>query len=103
MGDSFSARLENEGLPIERLRYTEQSKSELGHLASGQDGDKWAAGERADYDVPRGLITVTGNPRARQKDNHMKATKFIIDLPADVIRGENVELIVNPEDLPKKK
>lgn len=34
MGDSFSARLEHAGFPIERLRYTEQSKSELGHLAN---------------------------------------------------------------------
>lgn len=34
MGDSFSARIEATGHPVERLKYTEQSKSDLGHLAS---------------------------------------------------------------------
>lgn len=34
MGDPFSARIENAGFPIERYKYTEESKSLLGHLAS---------------------------------------------------------------------
>lgn len=74
----------------------------VGH-AEASDGEKWAAGERADYDVNTGDIVVTGNPRARQGPNSMKATKFIIDLPKDVIRGDNVEMIVDPDTVPKPK
>ncbi|MFL5321504.1 MAG: LptA/OstA family protein [Myxococcaceae bacterium] len=62
--------------------------------ATAIDGDKWAHGERAVYDVPQGLITVTGNPEAKQGPNRMTATKFVIDLPGDTIRGDNVKMQV---------
>ncbi|MNY08250.1 Terminase-like family protein [compost metagenome] len=36
MGDPWSARIEQAGFRVERLKYTEESKSELGHLANAE-------------------------------------------------------------------
>jgi hypothetical protein len=38
MGDPFSDRIEKAGFEVERLKYTEQSKSDLGHLADQEIG-----------------------------------------------------------------
>lgn len=81
-------------------------RAECAGNATAQDGDKWARGERAVYDVPQGLITITGNPEAKQGPNRMTGTRFVIDLPQDTIRGDNVRMQVETGPggvkLPKK-
>ncbi len=57
------------------------------------DGDKWAKGQRADFDNLKGIIEITGSPQARQGPNKMKGRKVIIDLPQDIIRVEGVEAL----------
>ncbi len=67
-----------------------------------KDGDKYAKGQRAEFDNKKGVIEVTGSPEARQGKNRMKGRKIIIDLPNDVIRVEGVEAIFeNTEGLKK--
>ncbi|WP_395838855.1 LptA/OstA family protein [Archangium violaceum] len=39
------------------------------------DGDRTARGERADFDVPSGLLVVTGNPEARDPTTHLRGSE----------------------------
>lgn len=63
-------------------------------------GNKWARGQRADYDAQRGILVVTGNPEARQDRNRMRGSKFIFYQGADLLEGENVTSII---EVDKKK
>lgn len=40
------------------------------------DGDRTARGERADFDVPTGLLVVTGNPEAQDPTTHLRGTEL---------------------------
>ncbi|QRK12731.1 hypothetical protein JQX13_23475 [Archangium violaceum] len=40
------------------------------------DGDRTARGERAGFDVPSGLLVVTGNPEAQDATTHLKGTEL---------------------------
>ena len=65
-----------------------------------QDGDRWARGERAEYDVPAGLLVVTGSPEARQGTTYMTGTKVRLTPGSERLEVENARILV---DTPPKK
>jgi lipopolysaccharide export system protein LptA len=54
-------------------------------------GDRWARGDKADYDTVKELLIVTGNPEARQGNNQMKGelVRFYVD--TDLIEVDRVK------------
>lgn len=73
---------------------TYDAQGSITHLAASgtvevTEGDRWATGKNADYDVTKGILVVTGQPRARQGNNRMKGTKVIFFPGTDFIEVEN--------------
>ncbi|AEI62591.1 LptA/OstA family protein [Corallococcus macrosporus] len=62
------------------------------------DGDRMARGERAEYDVPSGVLVVTGSPEARQGTTHMRGTKVRLTLGNERLEVENAVIVF--ESLP---
>ncbi|QQR45528.1 hypothetical protein JKA73_05165 [Myxococcus xanthus] len=62
------------------------------------DGDRMAKGERAEYDVPSGVLVVTGSPEARQGTTHMRGTKVRLTLGNERLEVENAVIVF--ESLP---
>jgi lipopolysaccharide export system protein LptA len=58
-----------------------------------EDGDRWAKGERADFDNVAGVLVVTGSPEARQGPNHMRGTKVTFRVEQDTLEVENAQAI----------
>ena len=58
--------------------------------------DRWAEGERADYDVEAARVFVTGTPRAGDGANVMTGTRFVVDVEQRLIVGENVKARLDP-------
>ena len=73
--------------------------------AEVQDGDKWARGERADFDNRTGVLEVTGSPEAKQGTTHVRGTKVIFYKDKDTIRVENARTVFETKDSkpPKEK
>ncbi len=61
--------------------------------AEVQDGDKWARGERADFDNRTGVLVVTGSPEAKQGTTHVQGTKVVFYRDKDTIRVENARTV----------
>lgn len=57
-------------------------------------GDIWAAGERAEFDNQTGNLVVTGNPRARQGNNHLRGVRIVVDVTLDTIAVERAETVI---------
>ena len=64
------------------------------------DGDKWAKGEKADYDNARGVLVVTGHPEATQGKNRMRGSKVTFVTGKDTIEVEDAVTVMQVE---KKK
>nr|WP_216611707.1 LptA/OstA family protein [Myxococcus xanthus] len=62
------------------------------------DGDRMAKGERAEYDVPSGVLVVTGSPEAHQGTTHMRGTKVRLTLGNERLEVENAVIVF--ESLP---
>jgi lipopolysaccharide transport protein LptA len=62
--------------------------------AEAKDRDRWARGARADYDVKKGVLVVTGSPEARQGKNHMRGTKVTFFPGTDFIEVENATTVI---------
>ena len=58
------------------------------------DRDRWAKGQRADYDVKQGVLVVTGAPEARQGKNRMKGTRVTFFPGTDFIEVENATTVI---------
>ena len=58
------------------------------------DGDRQARGERADYDVPSGVLVVTGSPEARQGNTYVTGTKVRLVLGNERVEVENARILV---------
>lgn len=67
------------------------------------DGDRSARGERADYDVPAGVLIVTGSPEARQGTTFMSGTKVRLALGNERLEVENAKIIVETAPVTQKK
>lgn len=61
------------------------------------EGDRWARGRAADYDVPRGLLVVTGKPEARQGKTRMKGTKVTFFSGSEFLEVENATTVIEVE------
>jgi lipopolysaccharide export system protein LptA len=64
-----------------------------------QDGDRFARGERADYDVPSGVLVVTGSPEARQGTTYVTGTKVRLTLGSERLEVENARIVVETAPL----
>jgi lipopolysaccharide export system protein LptA len=58
------------------------------------EGDRWARGQNADYDVPKGQLVVTGKPTARQGKSRMKGTKVTFFTGTEFLEVENATTII---------
>lgn len=58
------------------------------------DGERTARGERADYDVPAGVLIVTGSPEARQGTTTMRGTRVRLTLGKERVEVENAVITV---------
>jgi lipopolysaccharide export system protein LptA len=70
-------------------------------LASGgvevTEGDRWARGQNGDYDVPKGVLVVTGRPQARQGKTRMKGTKVTFFTGTEFLEVENATTVIEVE------
>jgi lipopolysaccharide export system protein LptA len=64
------------------------------------EDDRWARGQFADYDVPKGLLIVTGKPTARDGKTRMKGTKVTFFSGSEFLEVENATTII---EVDKKK
>ena len=87
-------------LTCDRLvaHYTsDQEVSEIECLGSVEivDGDRWAKGERAEFDNVRGILVVTGKPEARQGRNRMRGSKVTFYMERDLIEVKDPDVTVH--------
>jgi len=59
-----------------------------------QDADRYAKGERAEYDVSSGVLVVTGSPEARQGTTYLKGTKVRLTLGSERVEVENARIVI---------
>lgn len=59
--------------------------------------DRWAKGQRGDYDVESGVLVVTGNPQARQGTSRMKGSKVTFHSGRDLVEVENATTVIEVE------
>ncbi len=66
------------------------------------DADKWARGQRADYDNAHGVLVVTGKPEARQGPNRMRGSKITFITGKDTLEVENATTVLQADGKKKK-
>jgi lipopolysaccharide transport protein LptA len=65
--------------------------------------DRWAKGQRADYDVGKGVLVVTGSPEARQGRNRTRGTKVVFYSGTDFVEVENATSVIEVEKSKSRK
>jgi lipopolysaccharide transport protein LptA len=63
------------------------------------DGVRTAKGERAEFNVPTGVLVMTGNPEARDPTTHLKGTKVRMTLGNENFEVENAVVTVETAPL----
>ena len=58
-----------------------------GHVEAKQ-GDNWVAGKHAEFDNEKGIITVTGDPHAKQGANEVSGEKIVFYVDEDRMQVE---------------
>jgi|CXWL01.1.fsa_nt_gi lipopolysaccharide export system protein LptA len=58
------------------------------------DRDKWAKGQRADFDNQTGVLIVTGKPEAKQGNNRMKGSKVTFVSGSDKLEVDNATTLI---------
>ncbi|MGV3620098.1 MAG: LptA/OstA family protein [Archangium sp.] len=61
------------------------------------EGDRWARGQFADYDVPKGVLVVTGNPQARQNKTRLRGSKVTFYSGTDFLEVDNATTIIEAD------
>ncbi|PZR13515.1 MAG: hypothetical protein DI536_12200 [Archangium gephyra] len=61
------------------------------------EGDRWARGQNADYDVQKGVLVMTGNPQARQNKTRLKGTKVTFYSGTDFLEVDNATTIIEAD------
>lgn len=64
------------------------------------EGDRWARGQNADFDVPKGVLVITGKPQARQGKTRMKGSKVTFFSGSEFLEVENAVTVI---EVDKKK
>ena len=57
------------------------------------EGDRWAKGDRADFDNLTGVLVVLGSPEARQKTSHVAGSKVTFTVGNDLIEVEDARTL----------
>lgn len=58
------------------------------------EGDRWARGREADYDVSKGVLVVTGKPQARQNGTRLRGTRVTFFTASEFLEVENATTII---------
>jgi lipopolysaccharide export system protein LptA len=61
------------------------------------EGDRWARGQNADYDVAKGMLVVTGKPQARQGKTRMTGTRVTFFSGSEFLEVENAKTVIEVE------
>ncbi len=64
------------------------------------DGDKWASGQRAEFDVLRERLSVTGTPRARQGGSMLEGTKVTFYSGKDLMVVDDARAVIDRANVP---
>jgi lipopolysaccharide transport protein LptA len=67
-----------------------------------KDADKWARGQRATFDNQAGLLTVTGNPEARQGPNRMRGSRVTFTAGSERLVVDDATTIIDASEKRKK-
>jgi lipopolysaccharide transport protein LptA len=59
------------------------------------EGDRWARGQRGDYDVARGVLVVTGKPEARQGKSRLRGSKVTFFSGTEFLEVENATTVID--------
>lgn len=65
------------------------------------EGDRWARGQRGDYDVAKGVLVVTGKPEARQGQSRMRGTKVTFFSGTEFLEVENATTVIDTAKEPR--
>ncbi|MDR0966522.1 MAG: LptA/OstA family protein [Myxococcales bacterium] len=65
--------------------------------AKSNAADREAWGDRAHFDNKRGLVTVTGNPKAREGENRIHGEKVLIYVEEDRVVVEKPKMVLETE------
>jgi lipopolysaccharide export system protein LptA len=79
----------------------EVTRIECAGNVEAEDGNKWAKGQRADFDNVNGILIVTGTPQARQGATLMEGTKVTFHVGRDLMVVDNARIVL--ESLPARK
>ncbi|MFZ5470380.1 MAG: LptA/OstA family protein [Myxococcota bacterium] len=88
--------------------YTEGGAQEVTRLTAlrgveVKDGERWAQGDRADFDNRRGVLVLTGNPQARQGKNHLKGSRVELTVGTERLEVQDAVTVFEPEVLEEKR
>jgi lipopolysaccharide transport protein LptA len=74
----------------------EVTRAECVGKVRASEGERTARGERADFDVPSGVLVMTGNPEARDRTTHLRGTRVRMTLGNENFEVENAVITVEP-------
>jgi len=80
----------------------EVTRSECVGRVRASEGERTARGERADFDVPSGVLVMTGNPEARDRTTHLRGTRVRMTLGNENFEVENAVITVEPAKEPSR-
>jgi lipopolysaccharide export system protein LptA len=67
------------------------------------DKDKYAKGDRADFDHVKGILQITGSPEAREGTMRLWGTKVTLDVNKDKMYVENPRSVMEQPTGPQKR
>jgi lipopolysaccharide export system protein LptA len=67
------------------------------------DGLRRARGERADFDVPTGVLVVTGNPEARDATTHLRGSEVRMTLGSQSFEVKDATVTVETAPLEEQR
>ncbi len=80
----------------------EVTRAECVGKVRASEGERTARGERADFDVPSGVLVMTGNPEARDRSTHLRGTRVRMTLGNENFEVENAVITVEPAKEPSR-
>ncbi|MGZ3461036.1 MAG: LptA/OstA family protein, partial [Archangium sp.] len=74
----------------------------VGHVHA-VDGERTARGERAHYDVPTGVLVVTGNPEAQDPTTHLRGSEVRMTLGSQNFEVKDATVTVETAPLKEQQ
>ena len=81
----------------------EVTRAECVGSVRATDGERTVKGERADFNVPTGVLVMTGNPEARDRTTHLRGTRVRMTLGNENFEVENAVITVEPAPLMEQR